>query len=98
MSNVQTTTQSNGRVLPDLTAAATQEATLRAEIAALKAQLESRPAGKLTLKVGAKGGVSVFGINSRFPVTLYAAQWERLAAFMPELIAFVKAHPELARK
>ena len=94
MSNVQTTTSAspaNGRVLPDVSQ-------LEAEIAALKAKLAERPVGKLTCKVGAKGGVSVFGINSRFPVTLYAAQWERLASFMPEIVAFVKAHPELARK
>lgn len=33
----------------------------------------------LTWKVSKKGAVSVYGLNSRMPVTLYAGQWERLA-------------------
>ena len=33
----------------------------------------------LTLKVSEKGGISVYGLG-RFPVTLYAASWERLLA------------------
>ena len=32
---------------------------------------------KLTYKVSGKGAVSVYGMG-RFPVTLYAEQWERL--------------------
>jgi hypothetical protein len=35
--------------------------------------------GKLTCKVSEKGGVSVYGFG-RFPVTLYAEQWERVYA------------------
>ena len=31
----------------------------------------------ITYKVSAKGALSVYGMG-RFPVTLYAAQWERL--------------------
>ena len=34
----------------------------------------------IRFKVAAKGGVSVYGLNSRFPVTLYAQQWTRLLA------------------
>ena len=90
MSNVQT--QSNGRVLPDVAA-------LTAEIEALKAQLATRGPGKLSFKVGEKGGVSVFGLNSRFPVTLYAQQWERLIAAIPELQTFMTANAsKLSRK
>ncbi len=33
--------------------------------------------GQLTYKVSSKGAVSVYGMG-RFPVTLYAEQWERL--------------------
>lgn len=95
MSNVQTTQvapQANGRVLPNIS-------DLQAEIDALKAQLATRPAGKLSFKVGEKGGVSVFGLNSRFPVTLYAQQWERLVAAIPELQAFMTANADkLSRK
>ncbi len=37
----------------------------------------SKANGQLTLKVSSKGAVSVYGMG-RFPVTLYAEQWERL--------------------
>lgn len=34
----------------------------------------------LVLKVGEKGGISLYGLG-RFPVTLYKEQWDRLLAF-----------------
>jgi hypothetical protein len=43
------------------------------------------------------GGLSLYGLQ-RFPVTLYAENWERLAKFMPEVMAFIAEHPELERK
>lgn len=47
---------------------------VRAELAATKAR-----AGKsIRFKVSEKGGLSVYGLNARFPVTLYRDQWERL--------------------
>ena len=95
MSNVQTPQASpkgNGVVLQDVAA-------LEREIAELKAKLASRPIGKLSFKVGEKGGVSVFGLNARFPVTLYGQQWERLIAAIPELQAFLVANASrLSRK
>ena len=33
--------------------------------------------GQITYKVSSKGALSVYGLG-RFPVTLYAEQWERL--------------------
>jgi hypothetical protein len=36
-----------------------------------------KSAGQLTYKVSGKGALSVYGMG-RFPVTLYAEQWERL--------------------
>lgn len=36
----------------------------------------------LSVKLAAKGGVSVYGINVQFPVTLYREQWERLIPFL----------------
>src|SRR5262249_34513867 len=36
--------------------------------------------GELKFKVSGKGAVSVYGLNARFPVTLYADQWARLIA------------------
>ena len=46
---------------------------------------------KLTLKVSEKGAVSCYGLG-RFPVTLYASQWDRLIAFIPEVKAFIDAN------
>jgi hypothetical protein len=47
--------------------------------------------GKLTLKVSRKGAVSVYGLG-RFPVTLYASQFEKLLAGVTDR----KANPVLA--
>jgi len=48
-------------------------------------------ASALTFKVGAKGGVSVYGLG-RFPVTLYASQWDVLIAALPDLQHFLDVH------
>ncbi len=48
---------------------------LRAENEALKAKVARKQT--MTLKVGAKGGLSIYGLG-RFPVTLYKEQWVRL--------------------
>lgn len=64
----------------------------REELEALRAQkaiFERK--NKLTAKIGAKGGISVYGMG-RFPVTLYKEQWERLIGFVPELQAFIEAN------
>lgn len=50
-------------------------------------------AGKLTIKVGEKGGVSVYGLG-RFPVTLYREQWERLFASIDTIKAFIGANAD----
>ena len=50
---------------------------LLAENEALKAKALSRQT--ITLKVSAKGAVSVYGMG-KWPVTLYGEQWERLLA------------------
>jgi hypothetical protein len=38
-----------------------------------------------------KGTLSVYGLNSQFPVTLYANQWLELAAVMPAIAEMCKA-------
>ena len=43
---------------------------------------------KLTLKVSAKGAVSVYGMG-KWPVTLYAGQWERLLQSANEITDFI---------
>ena len=80
--------------LSDAEKSAAYLAMTAAKDAAEKAAVAIRP---LMCKVSEKGAVSVYGLQ-RMPVTLYAAQWERLAPFIPTLLAFIKAHPELSRK
>ncbi len=82
-------------------------ATLSAgEVQALRdkiAQLEAAAATAqwlrpLKCKVGEKGGVVVSGLNAKWPLTLYAAQWERLAEYMPTILGFIASNPGLTRK
>jgi hypothetical protein len=68
-------------------------AKLEAENAALKAHTAS----KITLKVSAKGAISVYGLG-RWPVTLYAPTWETLAGMMPEIAKFAKANADKLSK
>lgn len=56
-----------------------------------------KPIGKVTMKIAPKGGISVYGLQ-RWPVTLYAAQWEALLDKANEIRAFIAAHPEASRK
>ena len=55
---------------------------------------EARAAQKraLSFKVSEKGALSVYGLHSRFPVTLYVEQWERLIAVLPTLQVFMRAN------
>lgn len=62
--------------------------------AELKAKLAAKAAPKaLTVMVGkhGKGNVCVYGLG-RFPVTLYAGQWLRLAELMGEVVSFIDEH------
>ena len=50
------------------------------------------------MRVGVKGGVSVYGLG-RFPVTLYASQWDALLAQADAIKAFIgQKRVELAVK
>ena len=80
MSNIETS-----RVLPDLSQLTREQ--LIAQIEALK----SAPANRLTCKVSEKGAICVYGLG-RFPVTLYASQWERLLASAEMIKSFAKAN------
>lgn len=67
---------------------------LRQENELLKSQLTRG----LRLKVSAKGGVSVYGLQ-RMPITLYKNQWLRLLDMAPEIRTFLKEHlNELSEK
>ena len=62
-----------------------------------QASAASRPQ-RLSLKLSEKGALSVCGLG-RFPVTLYASQWERLLQEIPAIEAFLKANAsKLSRK
>lgn len=64
-------------------------------IARLQAQLAvANKPRKLTLKVSVKGAVSLYGMG-KFPVTLYAGQWERLLGSAEEITSFIEANRSL---
>jgi hypothetical protein len=51
---------------------------------------QGRQKYRLSFKVADKGGISVYGLQRQFPVTLYSEQWEALfnhAAALKEFIA-----------
>lgn len=66
----------------------------REQLLALVTKLQAEPARKLTLKVSKRGAVSLYGMG-RFPVTLYAGQWERVFAAQDQINAFMAANKAL---
>lgn len=71
-----------GVILADLT-----KEQLIAQIEAMRQASQS----KLSFKVTEKGACSVYGLG-RFPVTLYASQWDRLIEAMPQIKAFLNTN------
>jgi len=69
---------------------------LKKENEALRAQARARP-GQLTIKVSAKGAVSVYGLG-RFPVTLYQEQWRKLLDNADDIRAFIAANESQLKK
>ena len=70
------------------------EADMKAELEKLRAENQALKKTKekgLTMKIGEKGGLSVYGLG-RFPVTLYKEQWLRLLAMTDEIRAFIDAN------
>ncbi len=53
--------------------------------------MAANKARKLTMKVSEKGAVSLYGMG-RWPVTLYASQWDKLIENIDEVKAFVDAN------
>lgn len=64
------------------------------ELLAIIATMGQQAERKLSLKVTDKGGVSLYGLG-RFPVTLYASQWDKLLAATDQVRAFVDANRSL---
>ena len=76
------------------TASITNLVALQAEIERLKKENEALAAKRsgahtLLVKASAKGAVSVYGLG-RFPVTLYAEQWDRLFANIEKVKGFIE--------
>lgn len=72
------------------------EEDMKAELEKLRAENEALKKTKekgLSMKIGEKGGLSVYGLG-RFPVTLYKEQWMRLLAMSDEIKAFIEANGE----
>jgi hypothetical protein len=66
-------------------------AELQRKLAALEAEnAKLKTPTPLRMKVSEKGAISLYGLQSRFPVTLYAKQWERIADHMPTILQFIK--------
>jgi hypothetical protein len=73
---------------------------LKAELARVEGVLKQAQAAKRAIpefRVSEKGALSVYNLG-RFPVTLYAEQWEKILDLAPELRVFIAAHSELKRK
>lgn len=69
---------------------------LKAELEKLRAENEALKKTKekgLSMKIGEKGGLSVYGLG-RFPVTLYKEQWIRLLQMADEIRAFINANSD----
>jgi 50S ribosomal subunit-associated GTPase HflX len=66
---------------------------LQVEVARLRAENERLKGSqaRVSLKVGAKGGVSLYGLG-RFPVTLYKEQWMKLLDMAEEIRVFLQEH------
>ena len=69
---------------------------LKTRLTELERQVAGRRSGELELKVGEKGGVSVYGLG-RFPVTLYYEQWIRLLDNSEKLRAFLEENKAQGR-
>lgn len=68
-----------------------QLAEARAANDMLKARLDKANTRRLSMKVGEKQNLSVYGLG-RFPVTLYRGQWERLLSAKEDILQFIEDH------
>ena len=73
---------------------------LKAELERLRRENEVLKQGAVrgvSLKVSAKGGVSVYGLG-RFPITLYQEQWTKLLDMTDQIRAFIAEHKSELKK
>jgi len=69
---------------------------LEAKLKEMKALIPTKRIGGLTVKVGDKGNLLIYGLNSRFPVSLYVNQAQKLADLFsaPELADFINENAD----
>jgi len=69
---------------------------LQERIAELKSEIPTLKFGGLTVKVGEKGNLVIYGVNARFPVSLYPNQAEKIGKLLgsSEMADFVAANIE----
>lgn len=65
-------------------------AKLQAQVGELQSQIATQSA--LRMKVSEKGALSLYGVNTRFPVTLYWVQWLRVLDYADQIRAFIEAN------
>jgi hypothetical protein len=82
--------QNNQELLAMIEALQLENSNLKSKATATKVQGKS-------IRVSAKGAVSVYGMG-RFPVTLYATQWAQLFAMVGDIQQFIKDHEEKLAK
>jgi len=95
--NTQSNTMTNEQLVALVQKMAADQAALTERLA--KAEAKAQAKAELRFKIGEKKAVSVYGLNVKFPVTLYGAQWLRLLAKAEDLRKFIETHRnELAWK
>jgi hypothetical protein len=66
-------------------------AALRAENSQLKATALEKSVSRVSIKVSAKGAVSLYGFG-KWPITLYKETWLKVFAMADTVKAFIVAH------
>lgn len=64
---------------------------LLAKVAQLEREKVNKASKGLSMKIGEKGGLSVYGLG-RFPVTLYMEQWLRLLDKSQDIRDYLEAN------
>jgi hypothetical protein len=73
-----------------LIAMPTELETLRARLADAEAKLAKK--ATVTMKVSEKGALSLYGLNAKWPVTLYKEQWHTVIRMAPAIVEFIAAN------
>lgn len=66
----------------------------REQLEAMVSKMQTQAQRKLTLKVSAKGAVSLYGMG-RFPITLYSTQWAKVLDEAEAIRSFIEANANI---